>query len=103
MGSEGKCVQPPCFSQLVQDVQVGIDVETVVVVGRVVLEFPGTRVLHVLLRPPLRLALIVYHVEAYHLQMSQVSHPPPELQSDLSCMIELIIWQRSATNIPTAV
>ena len=67
MRSEAEGVEPPGFPQLVEGVQVGIDVEAVVIVGRVVPQVPLGGRLHVLLRPPLRLALIVNHVKTYHL------------------------------------
>ena len=40
MGPEAEGVEPTGFSQLVEDVQVGVDVEAVVVVGWVVAQVP---------------------------------------------------------------
>lgn len=68
MRPESEGVVAPGLAQLVQDVEVGVGVEGIVGVGGVVLEVPLARVLHVLRRPPLRLALVVHHVEAHHLQ-----------------------------------
>ena len=68
MGPEGEGIQPPGLPQLVEDVQVGVDVEAVVVVGGVVAQVPLRWRLHVLLGPPLGLALIVHHVKADHLR-----------------------------------
>lgn len=67
MGPESNGVQAPGFSQLVQDVQVGIHVVGIVGVGRVVLQVPLSRGLHVLGRSPLRPALVIHHVYAHHL------------------------------------
>ena len=67
MWPEGEGGVAALLPQLVQGVQVGIDVVGVVGVGRVELQVPLSRSHHVLGGSPLRLALIVYHVKAYHL------------------------------------
>jgi len=67
MWAEGEGVQPPRLAQLVEDVQVGVDVEAVVVVRRVVAQVPLRWGLHVLLGASLRLALVVHHVKPNHL------------------------------------
>ena len=74
--SHGEGVEPARLAKLVQDVQVGVDVVAVVVVGRVVLEVPLLGRLHVLRRPPLRLALVIHHVKAHHLHSRQCDQLP---------------------------
>lgn len=70
MGPEGNGVEPSCLAQLVQSVQVGVHVVSIVRVGWVVLEVPLAGRLHVLGRPPLWSALIINHVQAHYLQVS---------------------------------
>ena len=75
MGPQREGVEAACLAQLVEDVEVGVGVEGVVGVGRVVLQVPLARRLHVLCGPPLGLALIVHHVKAHHLIRKCSSNP----------------------------
>ena len=67
MWAQRKGVEASSFPELIQNVQVCVNVEAVVIVGRVVLQIPLRRRLHVFGRPPFRLALIVDHIKADNL------------------------------------